>query len=235
MRNFIKQIPFVSIIFVVVNIALFYTVNTWEDLTLDTTYVENHRLLTSMFAHKNWAHLWVNMAMILFAGLAVELLVGRIRMIIMMIVAELVVGYFAINNDTSMVTGGASAVGYALIVACVFAMIKSYVIERRNQENWDHKSSVMDVIAGGCSILMSLVVPLAMWDAWSQYTDLSNGVANFAHFWGGAVGFILGLVFSISTIKQAVNVGIRHLDSMRTNARLNREHNARMREYWGQA
>lgn len=228
--KFIKQFPFITIIFIIINVVLFYTVNTWENLTLDTTYVENHKILTSMLAHKDAGHLWINMAGILLAGTAVEMLLGRIKMLIIMLVQELVIGYFAINFGEDMVTGGASGVGYALTVACLFAMIKVYVLERHANENWDSDGlSVMQVIAGGLSILFSLVTPFAMWDAWSTYSTL-DGVANFAHFWGGAVGFALGLVFSIPTIKHAVSAGIRHFKAARVNARLNRERNARLRQ-----
>lgn len=233
--RFIKQFPFITIVFVIVNIVLFYTVNTWENLTYDTTDLQNYKILTSMFAHKDAGHLWVNMAMILPAGLAVELLIGRTKMLTIMLVQELVVGYFAMNFGKAMITGGASGVGYALVVACIFAMVKSYVLDRRSNENWDSDSlSIMQVIAGGASIVMTLAVPMFMWDAWSKYNTI-EGAANFAHFWAGIVGFALGLVFSISTIKQAIGFGIRHFNAARVNARLNRQENARMREYWGQA
>jgi len=233
--KFIKQFPFITIIFVIINIVLFYTTNTWENLTLDTTYVENHKILTSMLAHKDAGHLWMNMAMILPAGIAVELLIGRTKMLTIMLVQELIVGYFAINFGKAMVIGGASGVGYALIVACLFAMVKLYVLDRRSHDDWNSNGlSIMQVIAGGSSMMMSLVVPFAMWDAWSKYNTLEFA-ANFAHFWAGVIGFTLGLVFSISTIKQAVSAGIRHFKAARVNARLNRQENARMREYWGQA
>jgi membrane associated rhomboid family serine protease len=235
MRNFIKQFPFITIVFVIINIVLFYTTNTWENLTYDTTDLQNYKILTSMFAHQDAGHLWINMAMILPAGVAVELLIGRTKMITIMLIQELVVGYFAMNFGKAMITGGASGIGYALVVACLFAMVKSYVLDRRSSENWDSDGpSIMQVIAGGASIVMTLAIPMCMWDAWSKYNTL-EGAANFAHFWAGIVGFVLGLVFSISTIKQAIGFGISHFKAARVNAHLNRQENARMREYWGKA
>lgn len=228
--KFIKQFPFITIIFIIINIVLFYTTNTWENLTLDTTYVENHKILTSMLAHKDAGHLWINMAMILPAGIAVEMLLGRTKMLAIMLVQELIVGYFAINFGKAMVIGGASGVGYALVVACLFALVKVYVLERQATEDWNSDGpSIMQVIAGGCSMLMSLVVPFVMWDAWSKYNTLEFA-ANFAHFWAGVVGFVLGLVFSIPTIKHAVSAGIRHFKAARVNARMNHERRMRLRQ-----
>jgi len=218
-----KHVPFVTISLLLINIVLYYTMNTWESLTLKTYDLQLVNFATSMFAHKDAMHLWPNMFGVLFAGIAAEMLLGRFKMLIIIIAQEIVVGYFTMNYGETMKTGGASGVGYALVVACIFCVIKVYVLERRSLGDWDNRPSPMQVIGGCCAMILSLITPMAMWDAWSQYSNIGDGIANYAHFWAGATGFIAALIMSIPTIKAAVSLGIVHLREARRDARLNSE------------
>ncbi len=147
-------------------------------------------LLTSMFMHAGFGHLFVNMVSMFFIGSFVERLIGRKRYLWFYLISGLVAGFFfiflafigqyipngeEIFGDTNTFAVGASGALFGL-------------------------GGLLAVLIPKLKVLVFFIIPMPMWFAmivlmfglWAISAAANLPVGNTAHFGGLIVGVIYG-------------------------------------------
>ena len=147
-------------------------------------------LLTSMFMHAGFGHLFVNMVSMFFIGSFVERLIGRKRYLWFYLISGLVAGLFFIflaligqyipNGEAIFGNMGAFAVGAS---GALFGL-----------------GGLLAVLIPKLKVLVFFIIPMPMWLAmgvlmfglWAISAAANLPVGNTAHFGGLIVGVIYG-------------------------------------------
>lgn len=133
-------------------------------------------LITSMFLHFGWGHLFNNMFVLFFLGTTLEKAIGHLRFLIVYLVGGLagsLLSYqFALSTNHYYVSAGASG--------CIFAVVGTlFYIVLRNKGRFEDLS------------LHRMILMLVF----SIYSGISNaGVDNMAHLGGFLGGLFLGVL-----------------------------------------
>lgn len=178
-----------NIIIVLINILVFFLVEITGS-SLDTQHMikwgaaytplinagEYYRLLTSMFLHFGLDHLFNNMILLVFIGDHLEKTVGKLRYLLIYIVAGLgasaVSWLHCIRTQQDVVAAGASGAVFAVIGALLYILIRN-------------KGRLQDLSLGR----MALMAGLSLYVGFT-----STGIDNYAHVGGLVCGFLLSTV-----------------------------------------
>ena len=181
--------PFVTLLFVIMNVAAFFFSREDEALVmrygaLETLKVieghEYYRLVTSMFLHADTGHLIRNMVVLFCLGTAVESYIGHARWFILYILSGVVGNIVSLlmewSTDEVRLSIGASGAVFG-------AMGATLVIAFSNRRLLRNRSSL------GIRVLFMI--------AFSVYAGLvSDGVNNAAHIGGLIGGLWLAVIFT---------------------------------------
>ena len=154
---------------------------TWYSVLYEHEY---YRMITSMFLHFGWNHLFNNMLVLGIAGSQLEEKIGTIRFCILYFVSGIAgnilsnIGYAL--QDVYAVCAGASGAVYGLLGAILISLCLD-----RNQRKQNAP--------------IRIIVLLFM----SFYLSRTEGTVDyFAHIGGFVMGMIVGALFSLSFIKK---------------------------------
>lgn len=136
---------------------------------------EFYRLVTSLFLHFGFSHLVNNMLMLGVMGWQLELVVGKIKFLIIYFAAgiggNLLSAMVEMRSGEYAVSGGASGAIFGIIGALL------YIAVRNN-------GRIGTVTGQGIIVMVVLTL---------YYGFTSTGVDNFAHIGGFAAGFLLAV------------------------------------------
>lgn len=136
---------------------------------------EFYRLVTSLFLHFGFSHLVNNMLMLGVMGWQLELVVGKVKFLIIYFAAgiggNLLSAMVEMRSGEYAVSGGASGAIFGIIGALL------YIAVRNN-------GRIGTVTGQGIIVMVVLTL---------YYGFTSTGVDNFAHIGGFAVGFLLAV------------------------------------------
>lgn len=174
---------------IVVNVAVFIFLS-FGGMTEDAYYMlqngamylpllqqgEYYRMFTSIFLHFGFSHLVNNMLMLGVMGWQLELVIGRIKFLIIYFaaglggnvlsaLAELRIGDYAVS-------AGASGAIFGIIGALLYIAVRNH-------------GQIGNVSGQGILIMVALTL---------YYGFTSSGVDNFAHIGGLAAGFVLAVL-----------------------------------------
>ena len=146
-----------------------------------------YRLLTSVFTHFGFAHLFGNMVILTALGARVENIVGRVNYVVLYLIAGLVASGASYincyNNMTYDYAAGASGAIFGLLgILCVIAIF--------------NKGRVKDLS------LMNMIILFAMTVADGF---LSEGIDNVAHISGFIAGVLAGVILMLTNQKVVNN------------------------------
>lgn len=181
------KLPVVSILFVAVNMLVFFILSLYGD-TEDAAFMAAHgamypsfvledgewyRMFTSMFLHFGIVHLMNNMVMLFFAGRYLEEAVGRFRYLVIYLLAGLggnLISLFVMQhtNDVAVSAGASGA-----IFGVIGGLLCVAIINRGRFENLTTRGLV-------------LMIALSLY-----YGFTSTGVDNWCHVGGLICGFVL--------------------------------------------
>mgnify|MGYP000627053601 FL=1 len=137
---------------------------------------EYYRMFTSIFLHFGFSHLVNNMLMLGVMGWQLELVIGRIKFLIIYFAAGLggnVLSALAeLRNGDYAVSAGASGAIVGIIGSLLYIAVRNH-------------GQIGNV--SGQGILIMVVLTL-------YYGFTSSGVDNFAHIGGLAAGFVLAVL-----------------------------------------
>ena len=174
---------------IVVNVAVFIFLS-FGGMTEDAYYMlrngamylpllqqgEYYRMFTSIFLHFGFSHLVNNMLMLGVMGWQLELVIGRIKFLIIYFAAGLcgnVLSALAeLRTGDYAVSAGASGAIFGIIGALLYIAVRNH-------------GQIGNV--SGQGILIMVVLTL-------YYGFTSSGVDNFAHIGGLAAGFVLAVL-----------------------------------------
>lgn len=137
---------------------------------------EYYRLFTSMFLHFGIGHLLNNMITLLVLGWILETEIGRVKYLIIYVVAGLGGNVLSMltelpSHDYS-VSAGASGAIFGIVGALVYMAIKN-------------RGRIGNVTGRGLIFICALTL-------YNGFTTV--GIDNAAHIGGGIVGFLLGIL-----------------------------------------
>ena len=174
---------------IVVNVAVFIFLS-FGGMTEDAYYMlrngamylpllqqgEYYRMFTSIFLHFGFSHLVNNMLMLGVMGWQLELVIGRIKFLIIYFAAGL--GGNVLSALAELRTGdyAVSAVASGAIFGIIGALL--YIAVRNHGQ-------IGNVSGQGILIMVALTL---------YYGFTSSGVDNFAHIGGLAAGFVLAVL-----------------------------------------
>lgn len=174
---------------IVVNVAVFIFLS-FGGMTEDAYYMlqngamylpllqqgEYYRMFTSIFLHFGFSHLVNNMLMLGVMGWQLELVVGRIKFLIIYFAAGLggnVLSALAeLRTGDYAVSAGASGAIFGIIGALLYIAVRNH-------------GQIGNVSGQGILIMVALTL---------YYGFTSSGVDNFAHIGGLAAGFVLAVL-----------------------------------------
>lgn len=174
---------------IVVNVAVFIFLS-FGGMTEDAYYMlqngamylpllqqgEYYRMFTSIFLHFGFSHLVNNMLMLGVMGWQLELVIGRIKFLIIYFAAGLggnVLSALAeLRTGDYAVSAGASGAIFGIIGALLYIAVRNH-------------GQIGNVSGQGILIMVALTL---------YYGFTSSGVDNFAHIGGLAVGFVLAVL-----------------------------------------
>ena len=174
---------------IVVNVAVFIFLS-FGGMTEDAYYMlrngamylpllqqgEYYRMFTSIFLHFGFSHLVNNMLMLGVMGWQLELVVGRIKFLIIYFAAGLggnVLSALAeLRTGDYAVSAGASGAIFGIIGALLYIAVRNH-------------GQIGNVSGQGILIMVALTL---------YYGFTSSGVDNFAHIGGLATGFVLAVL-----------------------------------------
>ena len=161
-----------------------------RDLPPDIPYPYWSTLLTSMFLHGGWGHLFGNMLFLWIFGDNIEHRIGHLRFIVFYLVCGLAAGvaHILFNSGSMIPTVGASGAisgvlgGYLLL----FPRNRVYVM------TWGGVAAVPAMLMLGLWILVQFVNGAGS----IAQTEETGGVAYLAHIGGFVAGMVLAPLFS---------------------------------------
>ena len=174
---------------IVVNVAVFIFLS-FGGMTEDAYYMlrngamylpllqqgEYYRMFTSIFLHFGFSHLVNNMLMLGVMGWQLELVIGRIKFLIIYFAAGLggnVLSALAeLRTGDYAVSAGASGAIFGIIGALLYIAVRNH-------------GQIGNVSGQGILIMVALTL---------YYGFTSSGVDNFAHIGGLATGFVLAVL-----------------------------------------
>ena len=174
---------------IVVNVAVFIFLS-FGGMTEDAYYMlqngamylpllqqgEYYRMFTSIFLHFGFSHLVNNMLMLGVMGWQLELVIGRIKFLIIYFAAGLggnVLSALAeLRTGDYAVSAGASGTIFGIIGALLYIAVRNH-------------GQIGNVSGQGILIMVALTL---------YYGFTSSGVDNFAHIGGLAAGFVLAVL-----------------------------------------
>ncbi len=148
-------------------------------------------LLTSMFMHGNFTHLFVNMISLFFLGSFIERLIGRKRFFWLYILSGLVAGLFFVFLAYFF---GASGIGERIFGSPeIFAVGASGAIFAL--------AGLLAVLTPNLRVYVFFIIPMRMWIAiifllgvlWMASIGVGLPIGNTAHFGGLLVGLSYGI------------------------------------------
>lgn len=145
---------------------------------------EFYRLLTSMFMHGDWEHLFNNMIVLLFIGSNLESVTGKFRYLLLYLGSGILAGLTSISYNMWMEAGNVSFFNTTISIGAsgaIFGIVGAFlyiVIVNRGQ------------VAGVSATQMVLFVVLSL------YSGIVNSqIDQAAHVGGFVAGFVLAAFF----------------------------------------
>lgn len=178
-----------TIALIVVNVAVFIFLS-FGGMTEDAYYMlqngamylpllqqgEYYRLITSIFLHFGFSHLVNNMLMLGVMGWQLELVVGKIKFLIIYFAAgiggNMLSALVEMRTGDFAVSAGASGAIFGIIGALLYIAVRNH-------------GQIGNVSGQGILVMIALTL---------YYGFTSSGVDNFAHIGGLAVGFVLAVL-----------------------------------------
>ena len=178
-----------TVALIVVNVAVFIFLS-FGGMTEDAYYMlqngamylpllqqgEYYRLLISIFLHFGFSHLVNNMLMLGVMGWQLELVIGKIKFLIIYFAAGLggnmLSALVEIRTGDYAVSAGASGAIFGIIGALLYIAVRNH-------------GQIGNVSGQGILVMIALTL---------YYGFTSSGVDNFAHIGGLAVGFVLAVL-----------------------------------------
>ena len=178
-----------TVALIVVNVAVFIFLS-FGGMTEDAYYMlqngamylpllqqgEYYRLITSIFLHFGFSHLVNNMLMLGVMGWQLELVVGKIKFLIIYFAAgiggNMLSALVEMRTGDFAVSAGASGAIYGIIGALLYIAVRNH-------------GQIGNVSGQGILVMIALTL---------YYGFTSSGVDNFAHIGGLAVGFVLAVL-----------------------------------------
>lgn len=137
---------------------------------------EYYRLITSIFLHFGFSHLVNNMLMLGVMGWQLELVVGKIKFLIIYFAAgiggNMLSALVEMRTGDFAVSAGASGAIFGIIGALLYIAVRNH-------------GQIGNVSGQGILVMIALTL---------YYGFTSSGVDNFAHIGGLAVGFVLAVL-----------------------------------------
>ncbi len=177
-----------TVALIVVNVAVFIFLS-FGGMTEDAYYMlqngamylpllqqgEYYRLLISIFLHFGFSHLVNNMLMLGVMGWQLELVVGKIKFLIIYFAAgiggNMLSALVEMRTGDFAVSAGASGAIFGIIGALLYIAVRNH-------------GQIGNVSGQGILVMIALTL---------YYGFTSSGVDNFAHIGGLAVGFVLAV------------------------------------------
>jgi len=164
-----------------------------ENIALGASFLSGKvwTLLTSMFMHGGFTHLFVNMVSLFFLGSFIERLIGRKRFFWLYMLSGLVAGLFFISLAYFF---GASGIGErifgSLAISAVGASGAIFAL-----------AGLLAVLTPNLRVYVFFIIPMKMWIAiifllgvlWVASIGVGLPIGNTAHFGGLLVGLGYGL------------------------------------------
>ncbi|HIX98349.1 MULTISPECIES: rhomboid family intramembrane serine protease [Eubacteriales] len=178
-----------TVALIVVNVAVFIFLS-FGGMTEDAYYMlqngamylpllqqgEYYRLITSIFLHFGFSHLVNNMLMLGVMGWQLELVVGKIKFLIIYFAAgiggNMLSALVEMRTGDFAVSAGASGAIFGIIGALLYIAVRNH-------------GQIGNVSGQGILVMIALTL---------YYGFTSSGVDNFAHIGGLAVGFVLAVL-----------------------------------------
>ena len=178
-----------TVALIVVNVAVFIFLS-FGGMTEDAYYMlqngamylpllqqgEYYRLITSIFLHFGFSHLVNNMLMLGVMGWQLELVVGKIKFLIIYFAAgiggNMLSALVEMRTGDFAVSAGASGAIFGIIGALLYFAVRN-------------PGQIGNVSGQGILVMIALTL---------YYGFTSSGVDNFAHIGGLAVGFVLAVL-----------------------------------------
>ena len=178
-----------TVALIVVNVAVFNFLS-FGGMTEDAYYMlqngamylpllqqgEYYRLITSIFLHFGFSHLVNNMLMLGVMGWQLELVVGKIKFLIIYFAAgiggNMLSALVEMRTGDFAVSAGASGAIFGIIGALLYIAVRNH-------------GQIGNVSGQGILVMIALTL---------YYGFTSSGVDNFAHIGGLAVGFVLAVL-----------------------------------------
>lgn len=198
--NRYRTIPIASIFLIILNVIVHLyltfkggTTNTMLMLENGALYVpavledhEYYRMITSMFMHFGFEHLFFNMILLYYMGTVLEKGLGEIRFLLLYFISGLIGNVASLiwytQIDRMAVSAGASGAIFGLVGAALYLVIK----HKGYYRGIDIRRLVLMI---GVNLYNGFVV--------------QSGINNAAHVGGLVSGFLLGVVLTQSeNVKQ---------------------------------
>lgn len=178
-----------TIALIVLNVAVFIFLS-FGGMTEDAYYMlqngamyvpllregEYYRLLTSIFLHFGFSHLVNNMLMLGVMGWQLELVLGKLKFLLLYFAAglcgNLLSAFAEIRTGEYAVSAGASGAIFGIIGALLYIALRNH-------------GRIGTVSGQGILLMIALTL---------YYGFTSSGVDNFAHIGGLAAGFLLSVL-----------------------------------------
>lgn len=178
-----------TVALIVVNVAVFIFLS-FGGMTEDAYYMlqngamylpllqqgEYYRLITSIFLHFGFSHLVNNMLMLGVMGWQLELVVGKIKFLIIYFAAgiggNMLSALVEMRTGDFAVSAGASGAIFGIIGVLLYIAVRNH-------------GQIGNVSGQGILVMIALTL---------YYGFTSSGVDNFAHIGGLAVGFVLAVL-----------------------------------------
>lgn len=141
-----KRLPLVTVLITFINVAVFF-ITEWRGSTLDPDYMieaggmyapaffgehEYYRLISHFFLHFGIEHLFFNMVSLVMFGHVMENAIGRLWFAGIYLISGIAAGLVSVtahlNQDTQIVSCGASGAVYGVMGAFIVMLI----VNRRN-------------------------------------------------------------------------------------------------------
>ncbi len=193
--NRYRTIPIASIFLIILNVIVHLyltfkggTTNTMVMLENGALYApavledhEYYRMITSMFMHFGFEHLFFNMILLYYMGTVLEKGLGEIRFLLLYFISGLIGNVASLiwytQIDRMSVSAGASGAIFGLVGAALYLVIK-------------HKGYYRGID------IRRLVLMIAV-NLYNGFV-VQSGINNAAHVGGLVSGFLLGVVLTQS-------------------------------------
>ena len=189
-RNWSQQVGIINSIIIIINFIAFIILHYTKFLggtevmmgkgALSWIYVtelgEYYRIFTSMFMHEGWRHLINNMLVLFFIGGNLERAVGKVRYLIIYILAGVIAGITSISYNMVKLQNVHSIGASGAVLGVVGAMIAILIMNKGKLKGLSGQR-------------------LVLFAAFSLYGGISNaGIDQAAHVGGFIGGLILAFI-----------------------------------------